>query len=384
MVHTVIFANAKRQPDQSAWATVAPIAFSTGLLRSLLALCAFVLLATLSAMAQSSYTVTRFDDTASVDTDSTHSDTYNRPGLGPGAYGDLRYGIRLAINSYYSGDNHKYIYFPSSCTPSSPCKITLSGPLLLTNSYISHLELTIDGGEFGNVIIDGANAYRIFFADVYTKVTLANLQIQNAMAKGGNGGKGYHAGGGGGLGAGACLFVNYSSVIPQTVIIHNTYFYNCQAIGGSGGWGLGDPPVWDITEYPEHGGTAAAAGWRMTAAKQVLCPVQFSAAALAAAAAVCTAPEALMGCMAADMAETAEVVVVETRVTTIIQLPAGRPMGTTALPAIPRQSMGEAETAASAAAAAVAASRQFKGVTKITTWIEVVETAASAAAAAAV
>ena len=77
----------------------------------------------------------------------------------------------------------------------SPCFITLGGPL----PAITH-NLTINGGSLGNVIIDGADSYRVFFVDTGT-VTLANLQIQNALAKGGNGGS--PGGGGGGLGAGA-------------------------------------------------------------------------------------------------------------------------------------------------------------------------------------
>jgi hypothetical protein len=61
-------------------------------------------------------------------------------GTGPGVAGDLR----NAILSSVSGDT---IVF--SCG-SPPCTITLNGPL----PPITH-NLTIDGGTYGNVVIDG-------------------------------------------------------------------------------------------------------------------------------------------------------------------------------------------------------------------------------------
>jgi len=111
------------------------------------------------------------------------------------------------------------------------------------------LTLTIDGGEFGQVIIDGNSGgklettslgivinsltNRVFFVDSGT-VTLANLQIQDAVAKGGDGGLGGDAGGGGGAGLGGCIFVNKSNAI---LTVQNTYFNDCQVVGGSGGSG---------------------------------------------------------------------------------------------------------------------------------------------------
>jgi hypothetical protein len=107
----------------------------------------------------------------------------------------------------------------------SPCTIVLSAPLppIVQNQ-------TIDGGAFGRVIIDGAGAYRAFWADSGT-VTLANLQVQNAKAQGGSGGSG-GMGGGGGAGLGGALFVNAAHV---SVI--DDYFLNESAIGGVGGAG---------------------------------------------------------------------------------------------------------------------------------------------------
>lgn len=65
-----------------------------------------------------------------------------------------------------------------------PCTITLNGPLPPITS-----SLTIDGGSFGTIVIDGNSLYRVFFVDSGT-VTLTSLQIQNANATGGAGGNG--------------------------------------------------------------------------------------------------------------------------------------------------------------------------------------------------
>jgi hypothetical protein len=207
-----------------------------------------LLLFGLRAAAQSTCTVTRFDDTASVDQTTTDSN-YNLPGLGAGVTGDLRYGLQQAI----AAGGTWTINFASSCTVANPCTIVLSNPLppiesgedvvteSVTNGWQTAgqtvttapppLTLTIDGGEFGEVVIDGnsggtlagaSTTNRVFFVDSGT-VTLANLQIQNALAQGGAGG---------GMGAGAGLFVNKSGAV---VNVQNAYFLNCQAVGGSGG-----------------------------------------------------------------------------------------------------------------------------------------------------
>lgn len=161
----------------------------------------------------STFTVTRFDDTA-VGTPA---------GTGPGATGDLRSAILQANTAGGTGNAIQF-----SCS-SSPCTITLNGPLPPITS-----NLIIDGGQLGNIIIDGNSSYRAFFVDTGT-VTLANLQIQNARAEGGAGGSGYDGGGGGGLGAGAGLFVNQATAV---VTVENTRFLNCSAVGGAGGTGL--------------------------------------------------------------------------------------------------------------------------------------------------
>ncbi|HEY1975788.1 MAG TPA: hypothetical protein VGG89_04565 [Candidatus Baltobacteraceae bacterium] len=136
-----------------------------------------------------------------------------------GNSGDLRY----AMSNANAGDT--IVFDTQSMCGAAQCTITLGGPLppIVQNQ-------TIDGGTFGRVTIDGASAYRAFFADTGT-ITIANVQIQNANAQGGNGGTGGGAGGGGaGLGAG--LFVNNASA---NVTVTNDYFSSDAAHGGNGG-----------------------------------------------------------------------------------------------------------------------------------------------------
>ena len=174
------------------------------------ALCGLLLAA---AMAHATnYTVNVFTDTTA------NGLAGGGAGSGSGSTGDLRYAISQANKA---GGTNSIVF---SCSSAS-CTITLGGPLPPIES-----NLTIDGGTFGKIIVDGASSYRVFFVDTGT-VTLANLQIQNALAQGGAGGAG-GPGGGGGLGAGACLFVNQSGA---KVTVQNSYFRNCAASGGAGG-----------------------------------------------------------------------------------------------------------------------------------------------------
>jgi hypothetical protein len=144
-------------------------------------------------------------------------------GTGPGNSGDLRYSI-LAAN--LAGGANTILFLCGN-----PCTITLNGPLPPITS-----NLTIDGGQFGDVVIDGNNLYRVFFVDTGT-VALSNLRIRNASATGGAGGNGYSAGGGG-AGFGAGLFVNKATAV---VTVSNTYFHNCNVTGGNGGNANSDP-----------------------------------------------------------------------------------------------------------------------------------------------
>jgi hypothetical protein len=136
------------------------------------------------------------------------------PGTGTGASGDLRHAILNA------SAGTTIVFDTTAMCGASSCTITLAGPLppIAQN-------LTIDGGYFGRVIVDGANAYRAFWVDSGT-VTLANLQIQHANATGGSG----EDGGGGGAGLGAGLFVHGGGVS-----VVNDAFVDNIATGGSGG-----------------------------------------------------------------------------------------------------------------------------------------------------
>ncbi|WP_170984648.1 autotransporter-associated beta strand repeat-containing protein, partial [Rhodoligotrophos defluvii] len=89
-------------------------------------------------------------------------------------------------------------------------------------------DVTIDGG--GNVSVDGASRYRIFFVNS-GNVTIANITLQNGRATGGNGGSSSTGGGGGGMGAGGAVFARSGS----SVIIDSVTFSSNQAAGGNGG-----------------------------------------------------------------------------------------------------------------------------------------------------
>jgi hypothetical protein len=142
-------------------------------------------------------------------------------GSGTGTSGDLRYAIQNAP----AGNT---IVFDTTAMGSST--IALAGPLPPIEQ-----DVTIDGGYYGRITIDGANAYRAFFVDTGI-VSIQNLKVQNALAKGGNGGDNSlsqtSGPGGGGFGAGACVFVNQSTA---AVTLGNDYLVNCSAVGGNGG-----------------------------------------------------------------------------------------------------------------------------------------------------
>jgi hypothetical protein len=136
-------------------------------------------------------------------------------GTGAGAAGDLRAQI-LAANAAAGADSITFV------CGSPPCTITLTGPLPpITESLI------INGGTLGNIVISGAGAYRVFFADIGT-IQLQNLVIQDGMAQGGAGGTG-DGGGGGGAGLGGGLFINQANVT-----LTNVRFLNCRVVGGAG------------------------------------------------------------------------------------------------------------------------------------------------------
>ena len=155
------------------------------------------------------------DFTVTVFADSTSG---GLAGTGAGKAGDLRAQI-LAANASPGADTITF-----ACG-APPCTITLSGPLPAITS-----DLTIDGGSTGNIVIGGANAYRVFFVDT-GMVAIQNIVIQDGRAQGGAGGSG-DGGGGGGAGLGGGLFVNKAGA---AVTLTNVRFLNCSAVGGAGG-----------------------------------------------------------------------------------------------------------------------------------------------------
>lgn len=108
-------------------------------------LCGLILFAVLcggasQAWAQNTYTVTRFDDTASA------KDLRGLPGLGQGNAGDLRYGIQEAI----AAGGEWTIDFASNCTLASPCTIALSNPLPPIESGADVVTESQNGWDIGS------------------------------------------------------------------------------------------------------------------------------------------------------------------------------------------------------------------------------------------
>lgn len=99
--------------------------------------------------------------------------------------------------------------------------------------------LVIDGGGYS---LDMLSADRAFFV-VGGDVTIQNMEIANAVAKGGDGG----AAAGGGMGAGGAIFVADGGSIsdggywtPTALTVRNVTFSDNQAIGGAGSTTDGD------------------------------------------------------------------------------------------------------------------------------------------------
>ena len=105
----------------------------------------------------------------------------------------------------------------------------LTGTIMLTQTLPGIAgDLTIDGGAIGALAIDGAGIARPLVIES-GNVSLSRLVLRNGLAQGGDGG---NPGGGGGLGAGGCLYVESGSVQ-----LESTGFDGCTARGGNGGPG---------------------------------------------------------------------------------------------------------------------------------------------------
>jgi hypothetical protein len=110
--------------------------------------------------------------------------------------------------------------------------ITLTADLLLVEDLwaidlLAWSSLAIEGGGH---VLDGAGLYRgLFVAE--GEVSVENLTIQDARAKGGNGAAGW-AGGGGGAGLGGGLFVASGA----EVTLEDVTFLDNRAVGGNGAY----------------------------------------------------------------------------------------------------------------------------------------------------
>lgn len=91
--------------------------------------------------------------------------------------------------------------------------------------------LTINGAAASGLTVDGANLYRVFWAESGA-ITIANLGIAHGLAQGGNGGIAAGGGmGGGGGGLGGAIFVDSSA----SLTLSGVSFTGNAAHGGNGG-----------------------------------------------------------------------------------------------------------------------------------------------------
>lgn len=107
------------------------------------------------------------------------------------------------------------------CTPIAGQTITLTSSLpAVTSSYV------VNGA---GITINGDNTYQAFQV-ASGAVSFNNINIQNALSKGGNGGSGY-SGAGGGVGGGGALYLHSGT----TVTLSTSHLLNNIARGGDGG-----------------------------------------------------------------------------------------------------------------------------------------------------
>src|SRR5882724_7266895 len=111
--------------------------------------------------------------------------------------------------------------------------INITSGINLSSMYAINLagndSITINGN---GATLDGGGVYRGFFVYAGT-VVINDVTIQNAVARGGNGGFG---GGGGGAGLGGAVFVSSSG----RVTLNDVSMFADGAIGGNGGNSPGD------------------------------------------------------------------------------------------------------------------------------------------------
>jgi fibronectin-binding autotransporter adhesin len=140
-------------------------------------------------------------------------------------------------------------------TAGGPYTIDLQGDITLTRSLPSvRTESPGDGSAWvtihGNTHQIDANQTGRVFVIASGIVSIDNLHIVDARARGGKGGDSHRGGtGGGGLGAGAAIFVNAGAVLHTTSVT----IENADAIGGNGGAVVTQPNP-DITAGGGGGG----------------------------------------------------------------------------------------------------------------------------------
>ncbi len=159
------------------------------------------------------------------------SDTFSNGGN----VGELRYFLNQILNDQAKGtDDSSYaITFDPSVNT-----VTLTNILPMINLF--KLDTITIGNSSGTTTINGGSAGRPFFIR-QGNVTLQNLDIQNGLAQGGDGGKDF---GGGGMGAGGALFIDKAAVTLCNVSFsNNTASAGLGNVGGTGdaggGGGLG-------------------------------------------------------------------------------------------------------------------------------------------------
>lgn len=159
--------------------------------------------------------------------------TDNNPG-DSGEAGDLRYCLNsMNVNLNTTPDDYE-IGFVSPFDFSQP--IQLNGILPIINNSSNNVNITIGNSNSASVVtIDGDNFYRGFFIPM-GNIIIQNINFQNMIAKGGDGGNGI-SGGGGGLGAGGAIYVpqTFLNGSAPSVTLMNVSINNCSAVGGNGG-----------------------------------------------------------------------------------------------------------------------------------------------------
>jgi hypothetical protein len=168
--------------------------------------------------------------------------------------------LREALSLVFNGGE---IALPETMAETVLSLDPAKGPLLIEKD----IKISVSGNH--RITVDGKQG-RVFFVK-NGHLRLENLKIINAIATGGNGGRGFNSGGGA-AGLGGAVFVNFYASLSAV----NVEFENCRAQGGTGGdkkspyeplssWGGGggggiSGNGGDSADYSGHGGS----GWPLS------------------------------------------------------------------------------------------------------------------------